>query len=295
MSRKANQVAHQNEANDISKIAPNGTSLPTGTNPASTEPPCVSNQHKNRLVEQTNPIDSVPLNEHKQESLMNKGTEVTQHRTAKANLPRPAPRLQVIKDGDREVVSFDDTERAVARADLAKALASENVDFCAGIVMRIARATAAGDLSDENAINFVLSVVAGGKPRDELETMALTQVGIFHLVVMDAARQYFGATTTTERHIAQNDLNKAARTFSTLLLALQNQRTAATPAVTVQNVSVSDGGQAIVGNVTQQAPGGTPAAAEPPPVTIDGAALPLNDNEKEQPDDILRLRKGKGQ
>ena len=233
---------------------------------------------------------------------MNKKTEVPQHRTAKENsqivptktrLPRPAPRLKIIQDGGREVVSFDDTERAVCRAELAKALASKNVDFCAGIVSRIARATSAGDLSDENAVNFVLSVIAEGKPRDSFETMPFAQIGIFHLVVTDAAQQYARATTTTERHIAQNDLNKAARTFSTLILALKNQRTGATPTVTFQNVCVSDGGQAIVGNVTQT-PRGTPPAADLPPVTINGTALPLNDNQKEEPDDPRPLDKGEG-
>ena len=231
---------------------------------------------------------------------MPKETEVTQRNVAKAGpqiVPtspaRPAPRLKVIKDGDRAVVSFDDTERPVCPAELAKAFASQNVDFCAGIISRIAKATYAGNQSDEVAMNFVLSVVADGKPRDGLETMTWTQVGIFHLVVMDAARQYFRATTTTERHIAQNDLNKAARTFSTLILALKNQRTGATPTVTFQNVCVSDGGQAIVGNVTQT-PRGTPPAADPPQVTIDGTALPVNDNRKVERDGVQPLDKGEG-
>ena len=199
MSRKTSQVAHQKEANDTSKIVPTEANLPTGANPASTEPPCVSNQH-----------NAIP-----------KKTEVTPHNAAKgnyqlvpinANLPsKRSPRLKIVKDGDKEVVSPDATDRTAWRAELAEALASENVDFCAGIISRIAKATYAGNQSDEVAMNFVLSVVADGKPRDGLESMTLTQIGIFHLVVMDAARQYFHATTTSERHIAQNDLNKAAR------------------------------------------------------------------------------------
>src|SRR6516165_1012391 len=76
MRSKANQVPHQNEANDTPKIAPTGTSPPTGANPASTEPPCVSNQNENRLVEQSSPIDPVPPTSHKQESVMNKKTEI---------------------------------------------------------------------------------------------------------------------------------------------------------------------------------------------------------------------------
>ena len=219
--------------------------------------------------------------------------EPTQITSTETGLPRRAPRLKVIKDGDREVVSFDDTERAVARAELAKALASENVDFCVEIVERIAKATSSGDMPDEHAANFVLSVIAEGEPRDVFETMQFSQIGTLHLVVMDAARQYRRATTTTERHIALNDLNKAARTFSTQLLALKNYRAGSPQTVTVQNVSVSDGGQAIVGNVTA-APRGTPSAADPPPVTISGSALPLNDNQKVEADDVQPLDKGEG-
>src|SRR3974390_1459676 len=112
---------------------------------------------------------------------------------------------------------------------------SDGTDFC--LIFAPSRAT----MSQKSSLRKIPQSVS------QLLTGNTTQIGIFHLVVMDAARQYFHATTTSERHIAQNDLNKAARTFSTLILALKNQRTGATPTVTFQNVCVSDGGQAIVG------------------------------------------------
>jgi len=295
VTKRTNELANQNADNEHAQIVPTEPNLPTGANPTSTEPPRVSNS----------PINPILQNSNNQDNAMSKKTEVTPHSAAKgnyqlvpinANLPsKRSPRLKIVKDGDKEVVSPDATDRTAWRAELAEALASENVDFCAGIISRIAKATYAGNQSDEVAMNFVLSVVADGKPRDGLESMTLTQIGIFHLVVMDAARQYFRATTTAERHIAQNDLNKAARTFATLILALKSQRTGATPTVTVQNVSVSDGSQAIVGNVVTQAPGGTPAAADPPPVTISGSALPLNDNPKVETDDVQPLEQGRRQ
>ena len=46
-------------------------------------------------------------------------------------------------------------------------------------------------------------------------------------------------------------LNKLARTFAAQVEALKRYRTGGEQTVTVQHVSVSDGGQAIVGNVTQ--------------------------------------------
>ena len=48
-------------------------------------------------------------------------------------------------------------------------------------------------------------------------------------------------------------LGRLARTFPAQIEALNRYRNNGEPAITVQNVSVGDGGKAIVGNVTQHA------------------------------------------
>ena len=48
-----------------------------------------------------------------------------------------------------------------------------------------------------------------------------------------------------------NIFNKSARTYTDQIGVLQRWRSGPEPKLTVQTVSVSDGGQAIVGNVTQ--------------------------------------------
>jgi hypothetical protein len=48
-------------------------------------------------------------------------------------------------------------------------------------------------------------------------------------------------------------LGRLARTFPAQMEALNRYRSNGEPAITVQNVSVGDGGKAIVGNVTQHA------------------------------------------
>jgi hypothetical protein len=52
---------------------------------------------------------------------------------------------------------------------------------------------------------------------------------------------------------AERAFNKLTRTFATQMEALKRYRTGGEQKVTVQHVSVSEGGQAIVGNVTQAA------------------------------------------
>jgi hypothetical protein len=58
--------------------------------------------------------------------------------------------------------------------------------------------------------------------------------------------------------IAQHDsaaraLGRLARTFPAQIEALNRYRSQGEPAITVQNVSVGDGGKAVVGHVTQHA------------------------------------------
>jgi hypothetical protein len=60
------------------------------------------------------------------------------------------------------------------------------------------------------------------------------------------------------KDLAQHDsaaraLGRLARTFPAQIEALNRHRSHGEPAITVQNVNVEDGGNAIVGNVTQHA------------------------------------------
>jgi hypothetical protein len=65
-------------------------------------------------------------------------------------------------------------------------------------------------------------------------------------------------------------MNKLSRTFATLVGALKHYRTCGEQKLTVHHVSVSDGGQAIVGTVTQaprdvlseKTPNATPALTD---------------------------------
>jgi hypothetical protein len=54
-----------------------------------------------------------------------------------------------------------------------------------------------------------------------------------------------------QQDAAERAINKFARTFVSQMEALKRYRTSGEQKVTVQHVSVSEGGQAIVGNVTQ--------------------------------------------
>ena len=80
--------------------------------------------------------------------------------------------------------------------------------------------------------------------------MLLTQMAATHVAVMSSANRLSNAESPQGQEIAERTYNKLARTFAAQIEAFQHYRTGNDAKVIVQTVSVSDGGQAIVGNVT---------------------------------------------
>jgi len=73
---------------------------------------------------------------------------------------------------------------------------------------------------------------------------------------MTFAQRLAHADTIQQRDSAERALNKLARTFAAQLEALKRYRTGGEQRVTVEHVTVNDGGQAIVGNIARRG-GGT--------------------------------------
>lgn len=100
-------------------------------------------------------------------------------------------------------------------------------------------------------VNFMLSIIKGIEPRDQLETMLAMQMAAVHETSMMVARRLDRSKSVVEQDSTERAFNKLARTFASQMEALTRKRAGAEQKVTLQQVSVTDGGQAIVGNVTQ--------------------------------------------
>ena len=90
-------------------------------------------------------------------------------------------------------------------------------------------------------------------------------------------------------------LNKLARTFAAQVEALKRYRTGGEQTVTVQHVSVSDGGQAIVGNVTQasrETAAEQVAKAAPQLTHAKEAPMPILGAEANEPTAVAVPRRG---
>ena len=99
----------------------------------------------------------------------------------------------------------------------------------------------------------MISMVKSIKPRDSVEAMLVAQLVSVHVMAMRCAYHLANAEDIARQDSAGRALGRLARTFPAQIEALNRYRTNGEPAITVQNVSVGDGGKAIVGNVTQHA------------------------------------------
>ena len=122
-----------------------------------------------------------------------------------------------------------------------------------GIIRQLVKASVSGESPDEVTLAFMISMVKSIRPRDSIEAMLVAQMVSVHVMAMRCAHHLANADDLAQHDSAARALGRLARTFPAQIEALNRYRNQGEPAITVQNVSVADGGKAIVGNVTQHA------------------------------------------
>ena len=141
----------------------------------------------------------------------------------------------------------------------------------------------------------MLGAIKGIAPQDEVEAMLAAQMAAVHTAAMSFARRLARADTIPQQDSAERAFTKLTRTFATQIEALKRHRTGGEQTVTVQHVSVSQGGQAIVGNVTH-APRDRrlehATAAAPALTHQEAAPMPVIDQSKE-PTPAVPARRGR--
>ena len=165
---------------------------------------------------------------------------------------KPAvPSIKVVqgKDGITEL-DLDHPDKLVASCLLSEAVGSKDHDFLCGILGQLAYVGSKGQKIDEAGLNFMVSMVKGVAPRDQVEAMLAVQMAAVHDATMTLARRLNKTETIPQQDSAERAFNKLARTFAAQIEALKRYRSAGEQTVRVEHVTVNDGGQAIVGNVT---------------------------------------------
>ena len=170
-----------------------------------------------------------------------------------ARVDGPSMKLKIV-DGVLQI-EFTHAEPDLAHILMMADLGTCDPDFMVGVQGQVAAIGAHGRTIDEGASNFLLSVVRGVQPRDELEAMLAVQMGAIHQATMMMARRLNHVENIPQQDAAERALNKLARTYATQMEALKRYRTGGQQKVTVEHVTVNEGGQAIVGGVTPRGEG----------------------------------------
>jgi hypothetical protein len=182
-----------------------------------------------------------------------------------------SPRLK-ISESSQLVPDHPDEQVGISL--LMEAIGTTDPDFALGFLGQLA--DSGDDKNKERRLNFMLSVVKDIKPRDQIEAMLAAQMAATHAATMKSFRDLADAQYLEHRDSAERTANKLSRTYVSQMEALKRYRAGGEQNVTVQQVNVGEGGQAIVGNVTQ-GPRNMPAngvSAQPLALTHDDT-LPM--------------------
>ena len=163
---------------------------------------------------------------------------------------KPAPVLEVTVEDGVGKIDTDHPDKKVGMTLLYVAMGTCDVAFFEGLVGQMFNATATNGVTNPQALNVMLAVIKGIEPRDQLEAMLAAQMAAVHVAALNASRTLARSTTIAQQDSAERTFNKLTRTFATQLEALKRYRSTGEQKVTVQHVTVNDGGQAVVGAVT---------------------------------------------
>lgn len=176
---------------------------------------------------------------------LTKPTTTAATRDAKA----AAPRIKLSSQG----VCIDHPDPELGERLMADSFGVADSDAMYGLLRQLVRASATGETTDPVNLAFMMAMIQSIKPRDSIEAMLVAQMVSVHVMTMRCAHQLAGARDVVQQDSASRALSRLARTFPAQIEALNRHRSQGEPVITVQNVSVADGGNAIVGNVTQHA------------------------------------------
>ena len=161
-----------------------------------------------------------------------------------------APRMKVSEKGGVTQIAPDHPEAAVAHVLLMEAIGAKDLDFLDGLLKQLVNAGTQGSAADEHGLNFMLSVVKGIEPKDQVEAMLAAQMAAVHMSTMTFARRLAHVENIQQQDSAERAFNKLARPFAAQAEALKRYRSGGEQTVRVEHVTVNEGGRAIVGNVS---------------------------------------------
>ena len=171
---------------------------------------------------------------------------------------RPPPvRVKVFRaDGKIAKVHPPDGEGENWWRRLNKALGTTSSDFVNASLFQIQAACRSpwGGIS-ELSMNAALAMIEAAAPKDEIEGALAVQMACTHTAAMAVLAKLDVAFAFSERRVAAfgSAAARLMRAYATQVEVLRRLRNGGQQSVRVEHVHVNDGGQAVIGNVKEDA------------------------------------------
>jgi hypothetical protein len=156
---------------------------------------------------------------------------IPQQSTERENGTDEIARVKVSKTADGKLMLGLESANLAGIDRLMAALGTSDTDFVNGLIFQVG---VAGGEPDERENAFILSVVKGIRPRDQLEAMLAAQMAAVHMRCMTHTRHLNQADSYYPAESVENMFNKAMRTFAAQMEALTRYRAASKQQITAQ-------------------------------------------------------------
>ena len=158
----------------------------------------------------------------------------------------PAPRMKVSEKDGVTKLAPDHPEPSVAHVRLLEALGTRDFDFLDGFLKQLCSVGSHSRSVDEDGLNFMLAVVKGIEPRDQVEAMLAAQMAATHNAIMTFARRLNHVENIPQQDSAERAFNKLARTFTSQMETLKRYRSEGQQKILVQHSTTVNADQAVI-------------------------------------------------
>lgn len=156
-------------------------------------------------------------------------------------------RVGVVVDGN--VLRLDHPDEATAARVLMEGLGATDREAFSRLLQGLAGFGGNSPEQCKVVVNGLIGKVTSIAPKDQVEMMLAGHMAVTDELIMTMARRLNQAETVTHQDSALNALTKLSRTYTAQMEALRKHRHGGQQKVTVEHVTVNEGGQAIVGNI----------------------------------------------
>jgi hypothetical protein len=178
------------------------------------------------------------------------------------------PRIVPVYHQGRLILIPDCEDRNQGLEIIKKAIGASSLDFVNELLADLADIADRARVTNLQKLNFLLSVVTGISPRDQLESMLATHMGAVHVGIMKAAQSLAKAATPVEAESHGRTLSKLARTFVMQMDTLKRYRSEGQLKLTMQTVTFNVDAQAIARNSTEEITGQSDTSTALPQFSI---------------------------